>query len=77
MLPRSSSREDLEFLGTNFSSVVSFSRGSQKTGKRAPTPYSKYPSVSCRPSTKKGGIYLGKPAFPKNTLKKAGIWSRG
>ena len=31
--------------------------------------------VSGRPSTKKGGIYHGKPGFPKNTLKKAGIVS--
>ena len=31
--------------------------------------------VSCRPSTKKGGIYHGKPGFPRNTLKKAGILS--
>ena len=27
--------------------------------------------------TKKGGIYLEKPGFLKNTLDKAGIWSRG
>ena len=33
--------------------------------------------VSCRPSTKNGGIYHRKPGFPKNTLKKAGILSRG
>ena len=33
--------------------------------------------VSCRPSTKKGGIYHGKPGFQKNTLEKAGIWSKG
>ena len=44
------------------------------------TPYSKYPvffRVSCRPSTRKGGVYHGKPGFPKNTLKQAGILSRG
>ena len=34
--------------------------------------------VSCRPSTKKAGsFYHGKPGFPKNTLKKAGVLSRG
>ena len=47
------------------------------------SPYSKYRSLFlvamiCRPSTKKGGIYLGKPiSFPKHTLNKAGVWSRG
>ena len=33
--------------------------------------------VSCRPSTKKGGIYHGKPGFPKNAQKTTGILSRG
>ena len=42
-------------------------------------PYSKYPlffRVSCRPSTKKGGIYHGKPiGYPKNT--RCTRWSSG
>ena len=29
------------------------------------------------PPTKKGGMYRGKPGYSKNTLKKAGIWSKG
>ena len=33
--------------------------------------------LSCRPSTKRGGIYLEKPGFPKSTLEKVGIWSGG
>ena len=43
-------------------------------------PYRETPYIYiyiCIPSTKKGGIYHGKPGFPKNTLKKSGIWSRG
>ena len=30
--------------------------------------------VSCRPSTKKGGIYRGNPGFSKNTLEKGRVF---
>ena len=41
--------------------------------KPPPTPNTLFFRVSCRPSTKKGGIYDGKPGFPKNyPEKKAG-----
>ena len=42
-----------------------------------PTPKIRVFRVSGRPSAKKGGIYHGNPSFPKNSLKKAGILSRG
>ena len=35
-----------------------------------PAPNTSFFRVSCRPSTKKGGIYQGKPGFPKSTWKK-------
>ena len=50
-------------------------KASQKQGPRLQTPT--FFRVSCRPSTKKGGIYLEKPGFSKKqNLEKVGIWSR-